>query len=129
MSDGYHIALLVMAALQKLAPEFIQEGRLCWLRSPLYIVKNGKQESYYFTDEEFNQVRGKIKGEVSREKGLGGLSPERARRSMFTEEYQRLDVLTPTSEATQLLMELMGKDIESRRKYIFSNIDFGEIRE
>lgn len=129
MSDGYHIALLVMAALQKLAPEFIQEGRLCWLRSPLYIVKNGKQESYYFTDEEFNQVRGKIKGEVSREKGLGGLSPERARRSMFTEEYQRLDVLTPTSEATQLLMELMGKDIEPRRKYIFSNIDFGEIRE
>ena len=29
-SDGYHIGLLIMAALQYLAPEFIREGRLCW---------------------------------------------------------------------------------------------------
>ena len=28
-SDGAHIALLIMAALQYLAPEFIKEGRLC----------------------------------------------------------------------------------------------------
>lgn len=68
-SDGMHIGLLIMAALQYLAPEFIKEERLCWLRSPLYIVTNGKQESYYFTDEEFNKVRGKIKGEVQRNKG------------------------------------------------------------
>lgn len=38
-SDGAHIALLIMAALHYLAPKFIEEGRLCWLRSPLYIVK------------------------------------------------------------------------------------------
>ena len=55
-SDGAHIALLIMAALQYLAPEFIREGRLCWLRSPLYIVDNKGKESYYFTDEEFNKV-------------------------------------------------------------------------
>ena len=68
-SDGSHIGLLIMAALHYLAPKFIEEGRLCWLRSPLYIVKNGKKESYYFTDEEFNAVRGKVKGEVQRNKG------------------------------------------------------------
>ena len=68
-SDGGHIALLIMAALRYLAPKFLEEGRLCWLRSPLYIVKNGKATSYYFTDEEFNKVRSKIKGEVSRAKG------------------------------------------------------------
>ena len=68
-SDGGHIALLIMAALRYLAPKFLEEGRLCWLRSPLYIVKNGKNTSYYFNDEEFNKVRGKIKGEVSRAKG------------------------------------------------------------
>ena len=56
-SDGRHIGLLIMAALRYLAPEFLNEKRLCWLRSPLYIVKNGKNESYYFTDEEFNKVR------------------------------------------------------------------------
>ena len=68
MSDGYHIGLLVMAVLLKFAPEFIREGRLCWLRSPLFIVEQGKKHSYYFTDEEFNEAKrkGLIKGEVLR---------------------------------------------------------------
>ena len=128
-SDGYHIGLLIMAALQYLAPQFIQENRLCWLRSPLYIVKNGKSESYYFTDEEFNKVRGKIKGEVERAKGLGALSAETAHKSMFTDEYQRLDVMEPTDKAIDLLCDLMGESVEPRRKYIFNNIDFSEIKE
>ena len=58
-----------MAAIQYLAPQFLQEGRLCWLRSPLYIVKNKGKEEYYFTDEEFNKVRSTIKGKVTRAKG------------------------------------------------------------
>ena len=87
-----------MAALRYLAPKFLEEGRLCWLRSPLYIVKNGKNESYYFTDEEFNKVRGKIKGEVSRAKGLGALSQKQAEESMFG-EFQRMDRLDVDDDA------------------------------
>lgn len=128
-SDGYHIGLLIMAALQYLAPQFIEEGRLCWLRSPLYIVKNGKKESYYFTDEEFNAVRNTVKGEVVRAKGLGALSPDQAHTSMFTPEYQRMDVLEIDDEARALLYSLMGPNVEPRRDYVFSNIDFSEIRE
>ena len=128
-SDGAHIGLLIMAALQYLAPEFIKEGRLCWLRSPLYIVTNGNQESYYFTDEEFNKVRNKIKGEVQRNKGLGSLEPEQARRSMFTDEYQRMDVMEATPEAMFMLGQLMGEDVGPRKDYIFNHMDFSEIRE
>ena len=128
-SDGAHIGLLIMAALQYLAPEFIKEGRLCWLRSPLYIVTNGKQESYYFTDEEFNKVRNKIKGEVQRNKGLGSLEPEQARRAMFTDEYQRMDVMEATPEALFTLTQLMGDDVAPRKDYIFNHMDFSEIRE
>jgi DNA gyrase subunit B len=128
-SDGYHIGLLIMAALQYLAPEFVKEGRLCWLRSPLYIVTNGKQESYYFTDEEMDAARGKIKGEVQRNKGLGSLEPEQARRSMFSDEYQRMDVLQPTPAALYALEQLMGKDVEPRKEFIFNHIDFSEVKE
>ena len=128
-SDGSHIGLLIMAALHYLAPKFIEEGRLCWLRSPLYIVKNGKKESYYFTDEEFNAVRGKVKGEVQRNKGLGALSPEQAHISMFTDEYQRMDVLEWSPDAIQLLEQLMGEDVEYRRQFVFNEIDFSEVRE
>ena len=128
-SDGYHIGLLIMAALRYLAPEFLNEKRLCWLRSPLYIVKNGKNESYYFTDEEFNKVRGKLKGEVQRAKGLGALSVEQAHKSMFTPEFQRMDVLEPDPDSLYMLEELMGSDVEPRREFIFNKIDFSEIRE
>ena len=128
-ADGYHIGLLIMAALRYLAPEFLNEKRLCWLRSPLYIVKNGKNESYYFTDEEFNKVRGKLKGEVTRAKGLGALSVEQAHKSMFTSEFQRMDVLEPDPNSLMMLEELMGNDVGPRRDFIFNHIDFSEIRE
>jgi len=128
-ADGYHIGLLIMAALRYLAPEFLNEKRLCWLRSPLYIVKNGKNESYYCTDEEFNKVRGKLKGEVTRAKGLGALSVEQAHKSMFTTEYERMDVLEPDPNSLMMLEELMGNDVEPRRDFIFNHIDFSEIRE
>lgn len=125
---GYHIGLLIMAALRYLAPQFLEEGRLCWLRSPLYIVKNGKNTSYYFTDEEFNKVRGKIKGEVSRAKGLGALSPKQAEESMFG-EHQRMDRLEIDEKSLELLESLMGIDVEPRRKYVFNEIDFSQVRE
>ena len=128
-SDGGHISLLIMAALQYLAPEFIKEGRLYWLRSPLYIVENGKKRSYYFNDEEFNKVRKTIKGEVTRAKGLGELDADIARESMFDESNQRMEQLIPDFESIQMLNELMGVDVEPRRKFVFNNIDFSEVRE
>lgn len=128
---GYHIGLLIMSCLLKLAPQFIEEGRLCWLRSPLYIVENGKKRSYYFDDKEFNEAKekGKIKGEVHRAKGLGALEAEEAHESMFTPEFQRLDVLIPDEESFSLLYKLMGKEVEPRTDFIFENIDFSTIRE
>ena len=127
-SDGGHIALLIMSALHYLAPKFLEEGRLCWLRSPLYIVKNGKTTSYYFTDEEFNKVRGKIKGEVSRAKGLGALSPKQAEESMFG-ELQGMDRLEIDEKSLELLESLMGVDITPRKEFVFNEIDFSEVRE
>ena len=128
-SDGYHIGLLIMAALAHIAPQFIREGRLCWLRSPLHIVHDGKKETYYFTDEELEQNRHKIKGEVQRNKGLGSLEPEQARESMFNPEHQRLDVMEYSEDAMSLLYALMGEDVAPRRDFIMENVDFSEIKE
>lgn len=116
-----------MSALRYLAPKFLEEQRLCWLRSPLYIVKNGNKETYYFTDEEFEQA--KPKGVIARAKGLGALSAAQARNSMFTEEFQRIDVLEPSSESIDLLESLMGAKVEPRTNFIFDNVDFSKIKE
>lgn len=128
-ADGYAIGLLIMCALYKVAPQFIEEGRLCWLRSPLYIVKKKGKEEYYFSDEDFEKVRKNIIGEVQRNKGLGALSAEQARRSMFTPEFQHIDTLIPDEETYGLLTSLMGKDSEPKHDFIFKNIDFSMIRE
>lgn len=118
-----------MSALRYLAPKFLEEGRLCWLRSPLYIVKNGKKEEYYFTDDEFNKAKKSIRGDIQRNKGLGALSEEQARRSMFSDEFQRMDRLEVDDTAIQFLEELMGVEVEPRRDFVFNEIDFSEIRE
>lgn len=128
-SDGSHIGLLIMAALAHIAPEFIKEGRLCWLRSPLYIVDNKGKETYYFTDEEFDKVRKTIKGTVTRAKGLGELPAETAKASMFTPEFQRLERMEYSEDAMSLLYQLMGEAVEPRKDFIMTNIDFSEVRE
>lgn len=130
-SDGSHIGLLIMANLYTLAPQFIEEGRLCWLRSPLWIVKEGNKEKYYFTDEEMDAARPSLpsSADIQRNKGLGSLSVEQAKTSMFSEEFQRLDILKPSKEAIELLIDLMGDDVMPRKDYIFNKIDFSTIRE
>lgn len=129
-SDGYNIGLLIAVALQHFCPEFIQEGRLCWLRSPLYILKNKKKETYFFTDSELSAARAKSKlqGELQRNKGLGSLSAEQAKASMFGDN-QHIDVIKPDDSSILLLEKLMGINVASRKKYIFENIDFAEVRE
>lgn len=129
-SDGGHISLLIMAALQHFCPQFIEEGRLCWLRSPLYILKTKGGDKYYFTDQELAEAKkeGLPKGELQRNKGLGSLSASQAKASMFGEN-QRLETLLPSSEAIKTLYSLMGVDISPRKDFIFKNIDFSEVRE
>lgn len=126
-ADGYSIGLLIMCVIYKFAPQLIEEGRLFWLRSPLYIVKVGKKEYYYFTDEEYN--KSKLKGEVTRAKGLGALDANQAHVSMFTPEFQRMDKLEADEESLYLLTQLMGKDSGPKKEFIFKNVDFSEIRE
>ena len=129
-SDGYNIGLLIATALQHFCPEFIQEGRLCWLRSPLYILKDKKKETYYFSDSELTAARekGKLVGELQRNKGLGSLSAAQARESMFGDK-QHMDVLKPDDVSVGLLEKLMGTSVTFRKQYIFDNIDFAEVRE
>lgn len=123
--DGYHIACLIMALFEALIPQFIEEGRLCWLRAPLYKVVKGKQSYYYFDDNELNEG---VTGTTVRYKGLGEMSPKDAKESMFNQENQRIEILKPDENSSLRLNELMGKDIAPRKDFVFSGIiDFSKI--
>lgn len=128
-SDGFHIALLIMANLHKLCPQFLQENRLFWLRSPLFIEqdKNGNPISWYYTDEEFNQVRGKLKGNIKRIKGLGALSEKDLKATLFsTTGGQIMDEICYSSEGVRQLCALMGEDITPRKEFVMNRIDYSQ---
>lgn len=127
--DGYHIALLILANLYRLCPQFLRENRVYWLRSPLFIEqdKNGNPLSCYYTNEEFDKVRGKLKGYIKRVKGLGQLNEKDLKASMFSiTGEQRMDQIIYSEEGIEQLCQLMGVDIKPRKEFVFSRIDFSK---
>lgn len=124
--DGCHIACLIMSLFKALMPEFIEEGRLCWLKAPLFKVKSGKKNYYYYDEQELANAQ--IKGEQSRFKGLGELSAQDTRDSMFNIDNQRVEVLIPDNNSFFRLEQLMGSDVSPRKDFVFSGaIDFSKI--
>ena len=127
--DGYHIALLIMANLHRLCPQFLKENRLYWLRSPLFIEqdKNKNPISWYYTDEEFNKVRGTLKGNIKRIKGLGALGEEDLKATLFSSTGgQLMDEIEYSPEGVEQLCNLMGVEIAPRKDFVMSRIDFSE---
>lgn len=129
--DGYHIALLILANLYRICPQFLQENRVYWLRSPLHIAydKNEKPLSWYYTDEELNAAKanGKIKGTLDRIKGLGQLSEADLRVTMFsTTGGQKVEQIVYSEEGVERLCQLMGIDVKPRKEFVMSRIDFSK---
>ena len=127
--DGYHIALLILANLYRLCPQFLQENRVHWLRCPLFIAydKNMQPISWYYTNEELAaaKARGKIKGDLDRIKGLGQLEEADLKATMFsTTGGQKVDKIIYSPEAAKRLCELMGVDIQYRKEFVMNKIDF-----
>ena len=129
--DGYHIALLILANLYRICPQFLRENRVYWLRSPLHIAydKNEKPLSWYYTDEELNAAKasGKIKGTLDRIKGLGQLSEDDLRVTMFsTTGGQKVEQIVYSEDGVERLCQLMGVDVKPRKEFVMSRIDFSK---
>ena len=126
--DGYHIALLILANLQRICPQFLKENRIYWLRSPLFIEqdKTGKPLKCWYTDEEFDKARSTVKGNVKRVKGLGQLNERDLKATMFSPTEQKMDQIMYSEEGIHQLCQLMGPDIKPRKEFVFSRIDFSK---
>ena len=121
--DGAHVGLLVMSILQKLCPEFIQEGRLYWLKAPICKLDFKGKTWYYYTEEEVN-TRIQKEGNIVFYKGLGQMSPKDLQESLFNSKYQHLEQLMPSEEGINTLLALMGEDVAPRKDFV-QQIDFG----
>ena len=125
--DGYNIMCLIATMFYVLMPDFIKEGRLCWLRAPLYRLSKGDKKVYAYTDEELKQLsKGRENWEQNRYKGLGECSAEDMEASMLHPTERHLEVLTikDMKAAAESLKMLMGEEVEPRRDFLFENVDF-----
>ena len=48
---------------------------------------------------------------------------------MFTNEFQRMDIMEWNESAMDLLYDLMDEEVEPRRNFIMNKVDFLEVRE
>ena len=126
-ADGYNIMCLIATMFYVLMPNFIKEGRLCWLRAPLFkLEKNGKR-IFAYDEKELEKLKiGKENWEQTRMKGLSEFNAEDMEVSMLHPTERRLEVLTinDNESAETSLQMLMGQDVDPRREFLFENVDF-----
>lgn len=127
MVDGYAIMCLIATMFYVLMPKFIEEGRLCWLRAPLYRLTKGTKRVFAYDDEELVELKRKYPNwEQGRQKGLGEMTCEDMEASMLHPTEHRLEILTihNVEAAAESLKMLMGPEVDGRRDFLFENVDF-----
>ena len=125
--DGYAIMCLIATMFYVLMPKFIEEGRLCWLRAPLYRLTKGDKRVFAYNDIELAELKKTHNGwEQGRQKGLGEMTAEDMEASMMNKNERRLEVLTINDAiaARESLQMLMGPEVEGRKDFLFENVDF-----
>lgn len=126
--DGLSIGCLIITLFYRLCPQFLQEGRLYWIRMPLYVLKYDKKRVYYAFDEherdELFQKYG-TKCEVSRKKGIGENSVQDNEIAVFGEQ-KRWEQLTVDDwdDFEEKIIMMMGKDTTDRKEFVLQNVDF-----
>ena len=129
-ADGYNIMCLISTMFYVLMPKFIEEGRLCWLRAPLYRLSKGNKRVFAYDDAELAELKKKYPDwEQGRNKGLGEMTSEDMEASMMSKTDRHLEVLTisDVEAARESLKMLMGPDVDDRRDFLFENVDFSII--
>ncbi len=85
--DGDHIKTLLYTLFWRLMRPLVEEGKLYIARAPLYLMRNGKQSQYAYTDTERDRIlkswgkRARVT--FQRYKGLGEMNPSQLRETVF----------------------------------------------
>lgn len=128
--DGKSIMCLIATMFWVLIPDFIKEGRLCWLQAPLYKLEKGNKRVFAYNNEELKKLRvGREDWVQTRAKGLGELRAEDMEESMMHKTNRHLEILKISDiiEAEESLKMLMGTEVEGRREFLFENVDFSKL--
>jgi DNA gyrase subunit B len=95
--DGDHIKTLLYALFWRLMRPLVEAGRLYVARAPLYLLRNGRESRYAYSDAERDRILAEWAGAsprtgssrpvrgvtIQRYKGLGEMNPGQLRQTVF----------------------------------------------
>ena len=130
--DGAHITTLMLTFFFRKMKELIEQGHIYIATPPLYLVKNGKQERYCWTEKERDQICEEFgsKGlHIQRYKGLGEMNPTQLWETTMDPERRMLHQVTieNAAEADRIFSMLMGDEVPPRREFIEKNAHYANI--
>ena len=125
--DGSHIRILLLTFFYRYMKPLIEEGHVYIAQPPLYKITKGKQEYYFYTEEDKEEfLKNNERCDIQRYKGLGEMDAKQLWDTTMNPETRTLRRVTieDAVEADSHFSLLMGDQPELRRKFIEENAKF-----
>ena len=125
-ADGYAIACLLLNFFWKYMPQLLIEGRVYKTETPLFEIRDSKDNMYYaYTDKDKEKILSKIEGvvKINRNKGLGEVDSEVLWETALNPKTRKLTQFKVENEIGfgKKMEEWFGINSEPRKKLIMDS--------